>query len=736
MNHRYQTAILAAASTGMVLVAVSCPCTAREHYFSAAQALVRRVTPEYAPNVVFNQDKGLQQPTIESRNGKLVITARNTKEALRAYGYYLRKVARVHLSWNGDNTSAAQFQLPEKKICVPQTLGINYAYNYCTLSYTATHWNRERWVQELDRLALAGYTHVLVTAGLERVWQGFLQEIGYPRKKIRNFIPNPAYAAWWNMGNLEGEGGPVSPTIIKNEAALGRFLVRRMRELGMEPVLQGYVGFLPHDMPADLVKGRIIPQGKWCGHYNRPAIIQPTAEDFPRLAALWYKHLKQVYGYQGKYFGGDLFHEGGNPGGTPFTPAAQAVQAAMLKASPTSTWLIQAWGHNPHPQLIAGTDPAHTLILALDKDMTPGHDISRNYQGRPHVWCELLNFGGNQGMYGGAQLLESMSGNAGGAIGIGLISEGLETNPYYYALLTERINNRESIDPRAFIEEYTHARYGVKDTNLIRAWELLRESVYAPVRLQEGCQESILCARPSLSANKASTWSNPQDYYDKSQVEQAARLLLQAGRQHGLDKLRTYRHDMADVCRQVLADRARTQLPKVKDAYEAKDAISFARESEAYLQLIRDTAAVLATSEDFLLGKFLEGAESKGGKSTAARKQMRQAMLQLITTWTPTHGMLNDYAHRQLSELMSQYYLKRWEAFFNVKKAELQGATLEGEGGQSATQTTENNGEAVSTSYELSKSVDAVEQRFRNAELKLLTTPTGNVIEQSSRVLK
>ena len=114
---------------------------------------------------------------------------------------------------------------------------------------------------------------------------------------------------------------------------------------------------------------------------------------------------------------------------------------------------------------------------------------------------------------------------------------------------------------------------------------------------------------------------------------------------------------------------------------------------------------------------------------------MRQAMLQLITTWTPTGGMLNDYAHRQLSELMSQYYLKRWEAFFNAKKAELRGQALAGEGGRSAAQTTENNGEAVSTSYELSKSVDAVEQNFRKSKLRLRTKPAGKINKVATRIL-
>ena len=735
MNNRLITAILTAASTFTVLVAACMPTSAQTEV-EPAMELVRRVTPEYADKVSFSLSPKAKQAVLSQKEGKLHISADNVRECIRGYGFYLRKIAGVHLSWNGDNKSAAKFTLPESTITIPKALDINFAYNYCTLSYTGTHWTLKRWEQELDRLALGGYTHVLVTAGLEKVWQNFLREIGYPAQKIADFIPNPAYAAWWNMGNLEGEGGPVSKEIIKHEARLGYFLVQRMRQLGLEPVLQGYVGFLPHDMPADKINGRIIPQGKWCGFYNRPAVLQPTAPDFPRIAAAWYKHLHKVYGYKGKFFGGDLFHEGGSTGGTPLTPAAQAVQKAMQKASRGSTWVIQAWGHNPHKDLIAGTDASHTLILALDKDMTPEHNIARNYQGRPHVWCELLNFGGNHGLYGGAELLENMEGDApGGAKGIGLLSEGLETNPLYYALLTERINSREKIDRKSFIKEYTRSRYGVSTSDINKSIRLLLNSVYTPVRLQEGCQESILCARPSLTARKASTWSKPDDYYKHKDVLKAARLLLKAGKQHKLGSLRTYRHDMADLGRQVLADKAREQLPRVKEAYDNGDLKGFKIESEKYLQLIRDTASILATSEDFLLGNFLAGAESKGGKSKTARKQMRQALLQLITTWTPTHGMLNDYAHRQFSELMSHYYLKRWEAFFQVKAAELQGKQLAGEGGRSAVQTTENNGESVSTSYELSKAVDEVELNFRKTTHQFLRTPVGDTIQEAERIL-
>lgn len=704
---------------------------------AAATALVQRVTPQLADSILFRINQQEEAPTLSTQDGKLLIQAANVRECARAYGYYLRHIAHIHFSQNGDNGTENKLILPDRCITVPATHPFNYAYNYCTLSYTGAHWDMKRWERELDMLALSGYNGVLVTAGLESVWMGFLTDLGYSQKQIDNFIANPAYSAWWHMGNLEGEGGPVHRDIIANEKELGRFIVRRLRELGMEPVLQGYVGFLPSGSNAGAIGGRLIPQGKWCHQYVRPAILQPTDPIFGKIAELWYKHIRKVYDYQAKYFGGDLFHEGGNQGGTPLREAAQAVQAAMQKASPGSCWLIQAWGHNPSPQLLSGTDPKHTIILALDKNMSAGHNISRNYQGRPYVWCELANFGGNHGLYGGIPLLENMPADIGGAIGIGLLSEGLEVNPLYYAMVTERINTRGPINRKDFLTRYAKGRYGTEDADIINALELLVNSVYSPVRLQEGCQENILCARPSLTARKASTWSKPDNYYDFAQVRKAAKLMLAAGKKHQLDKLPTWRYDMADLCRQVLADTAREQLPKCKSAFDARDKEAFARESKAYLRLLEQTADVLATSEYFLLGRYLQEAENKAGTDKEARVQMSKALKQLFTTWVPKSGTtLNDYAHRQLSELMRHYYLPRWKAYFRARTLELGGQAAAGESGRSAEESNSNNGEHVSTSHELSASVDAIETGFSKANTPLLLQPQGNIIELAEQLLK
>lgn len=711
-------------------------CSEAQQTVGAPEALVKRLTPQFAERVCFALSEQATQPIISAKKGKLLITAADPAECIRAYGYYLRQYANVHLSQNGDNVGNATFVLPENNIVVPKTGKFNYAYNYCTLSYTGAHWDQKRWERELDLLALSGYKYVLVTSGLERVWELFLQDLNYPKEKISQIIANPVFSAWWHMGNLEGEGDPVHRDIIENEAKLGRFIVSRLREMGMEPVLQGYVGFLPHDMQKKDVGGHIIPQGKWCGVYNRPAILQPTDPAFQRVAALWYKRMAEVYGYTAKYFGGDLFHEGGRKGNTPLTEAAQCVQKAMLTASPQSTWLIQAWGHNPDKRLVAGTDPKHTIILALDKNMMQKHQIARNYQNRPHVWCELANFGGNHGMYGGFGLLETMPEQMGGAIGIGLLSEGLETNPLYYDLLTERISHQGPIDRQAFLTRYASSRYGVKDHNIIKALNILADTVYKPIRLQEGCQESILCARPSLRAVKASTWAKPGDYYDKAQVVEALRLMLEAGKKHGLSQLETYRYDLTDLCRQVLADRARVQLPKCKAAYDAKDLNTFKQESQRFLELIEQTAKVLATNEHFLLGPQLAAAERRAGATPEAQKQMSTALKQIYTTWTDKPGStLNDYAHRQLAELMTHYYLPRWKTYFEVRELVLQGQNIPGEGGDELGERNENNGIAVRAFREKSARVDAIEQAFHRSPVPRIMTPQGDIMKLAEEIL-
>ncbi|MEG2969842.1 MAG: alpha-N-acetylglucosaminidase [Akkermansia sp.] len=658
-------------------VALCAPAHLDPSPITIAQGVVERMTPDAQGLVSFDIDPSLDKKiTISPTKTGIIIKAAHVRELIAGYGWYLKNVAKVHFSWNGDRLDLpTPLPRPDKTITITEPWNIVFAYNYCTLSYTAAFWDWDRWQHELDFLALSGFTHALVTAGLEKTWKDFLTNLGYPQDKIIKFIPNPAAAAWWNMGNLEGHGGPLSQGQINSEALLGKKIVSRMKQMGMTPVLQGYVGFIPSDFEATVpaVKDlKVIPQGEWVG-FKRPAVIDPTCPAFPKFAEAWYKALHQVYGTTSTMYGGDLFHEGGTSGGINVTKAAQVVQSSMQKASPNSNWVIQAWGGNPSNALLLGIDKEHSLILNLTKNLTNHKGGLRTFNGIPWVWCELANFGGKTGMYGGLPLLSQLGSQLSeyqsqGLIGMGTLSEGLETNPLHYSLFSDRLWTTDDIPLDSWLKDYAIQRYGSAPDSIVEALKSLSTSIYSPVRDQEGCTESIICGRPSWDIRKASTWSSGEHYYELSDIIKAAQGYLDAANAHPeLLKQATFHYDFVDIMRQVLADAAFYQLQATRDAYDMKDEKAFKENVRFFLSLITDMDDILGTDEQFLLGTWQTKALNKG-QTPQEKESMDRAAKMMITTWiAKAPQALNDYSNRQWSGLVNDFYLPRWKNFFEAQ---------------------------------------------------------------------
>ena len=112
----------------------------------------------------------------------------------------------------------------------------------------------------------------------------------------------------------------------------------------------------------------------------------------------------------------------------------------------------------------------------------------------------------------------------------------------------------------------------------------------------------------------------------------------------------TFRHDLADVTRQALADLGRPLLSRAKEDAYART---------AFLEAIARTETVLAHEPRWRLDWYEARARRVGGEAGV------RAWRRMVSTWTGRpRGSLNDYAHRQLAGLMGGYYRKRWEAFF------------------------------------------------------------------------
>ena len=636
------------------------------------------------PAVSFKLDKKQKGFRVRANGPTVSVTAGTLNELAAGYGYYLKHGKNLMWSWSA-NRLAPAVPAKQKEFSAETPWEWRYAYNYCTLSYTSAFWGKTEWRNELDRMALNGVNRVLVQAGLEKVWQLTLAELGYPKEKIFAYIPSPAFAAWWNMGNLEGHGGPLTQSQIDGEAALGKFIVSYMRNYGMEPILQGFVGLVPHDFGEHCrLEGlRIIPQGNWVDGFLRPAVLDPTTPAFSKVAEVWYRNLEKVYGVKAKAFGGDLFHEGGKSGGIAVADAAKCVQTAMQKASPGSVWVLQAWHGNPSATLLSGLDKDKCVVLALCKDMVAGTSHGYSYHGAPWVWCELSNFGGNHGLYGSLKVLGKIGvmATADGSdklVGIGLIPEGTEVNPITYDLLYDRIwTPRETVMDDAeiatWIDGYALRRYGKNVPAVNRAWKLLERSVYSPTQDQEGCTESIISARPNRNAQKASTWASGKVYWNPDDVRAAFALLVGAGEKNAaLAALSTYRWDLCDIGRQFASDLARPLLAKAMEAYDAGDKKAFELRSKQFLDLIASTDRLLATHTLWRFGRMYQMALAKG-KSKAEKENSARALKTLLTSWGGKPGSLNDYAHRQLSGLLKDYYLVRWGYFFDAHKKALNG---------------------------------------------------------------
>lgn len=544
---------------------------------------------------------------------------------------------------------------------VPAPPPVRLAYNYCTLSYTFAYFGEKEWADEIDRLANAGYNTALVLDGTFKVWELTLRELGVPEKDVFAFIPDECARAWWLMGNLEGEGGPLDQATIDEDGQRGRFIVRRMREKGIEPVLQGFWGMVPCAFASN-PELRVVEQGLWqC--YRRPAVLDPTSPEFAKTAAVWYKNLEKVYGIKPKYLAGDLFHEGGKTGGMDVTAAVRAVQRAQQKAFPGVTWVVQAWQSNPVPAVRAGLDARFTLIEALVCDMGAfAEDDSQcqlEFDGLPWIWCEVLNFGGNHGLYGNLETFARMGRAAKGVgaasfRGYGSLSEGFFTNPVCNDLFEEMMmrpagSEMTARELDAWLDSWVEKRYGSSDGRLKEAWRILAETAYACPRRQEGTVENVIAGKPSFDIRRVSSWGPANGlYYDAAKLEQALALMDAAA---GAVRSPAFSRDRYDLARQIKANMLRALVPHLKNEPDAR---------KRFAAIAGTMCETNGVPREFLLSTWENLARRRAGERGV------QAWRRMITTWNnPAYGetTLSNYANREYPELIRNTYLPRWKAF-------------------------------------------------------------------------
>lgn len=649
-------------------------------YASPITGLLERIDKGASRKFVIERLKGEKDFfELDQKGNKVVVRGNNYVSIATGINWYLKYYAGINLSWNG-----MQADLPEvlppvlKKERHETDLKLRYDFNYCTFSYSMAFWDWKRWEQEIDWMALHGINLPLAMVGTDVVWKNVLEELGYTREEINAFIAGPGFQAWWLMNNLEGWGGPNPDSWYERQEELQKRILKRMREYGIEPVLPGYSGMVPHNAK-DRLGLNVADPGRWNG-YPRPAFLQPTDPQFERIAALYYREMTRLYG-KASYYSMDPFHEGGNTSGVDLEAAGKAIWKAMKQANPRAAWVVQAWGANPRPQMIRDLPAGDMVVLDLFSESRPqwGDPASSWYRKEgfgQHDWlfCMLLNYGGNVGLHGKmAHLIEEFykakDSSFGKTLkGVGMTMEGIENNPVMYELLCELPWREQRFSKDEWLEGYLKARYGKSDSQVSQAWMLLSNTIYncPAASTQQGTHESILCARPSWKAYQVSSWSEMSDYYDPADVIRAAGMMVDAAERFRGNN--NFEYDLVDIVRQAVAEKGRLMYRVLVDAYKAGDRELFKLSSDRFLRLILMQDRLLATRPEFKVGRWLESARNLG--STEEEKDWYEwnARVQ-ITTWgnrvAADDGGLHDYAHREWNGLLRDFYYLRWKTWLD-----------------------------------------------------------------------
>ncbi|WP_308408717.1 alpha-N-acetylglucosaminidase [Streptomyces sp. AC627_RSS907] len=610
--------------------------------------------------------------TVSGRAGHVRVQGTSPAVLLSGVNWYLKYTAKVDIGWPGRSTAKLPRTLPAPARPVRKDASVphRFALNDTDDGYSGAYRDWASYEKQIDLLALHGVNEVFVQMGADAVYYETLQEFGYSKDELRSWIPGPAHQPWWLMQNMSGFAGPVSERLIEDRARLGRRIADRLRRLGMTPVLPGYYGTVPPGFTEKNSTGPVVPQGTWVG-FERPDWLDPRSPVFPRVAASFYRHQRELFGDSTMYKM-DLLHEGGRPGDVPVPDAAKAVMDALQTARPGAVWTLIGWQKNPSPQIIDAVDKSRLLIVDGLSDRYDGLDRETTWHGAPYAFGTIPNFGGHTTIGANTAVwterFDQWRTKPGSALsGIAYLPEGTGGNPVAYELFTELAWRTRPVDHRAWYSAYAERRYGGADPAAARAWELLRQGPYStPSGSWSESQDSLFAARPRLNATTAASWSPGAMRYDPSTVQRALAELLKVA--PALRTTDAYRFDLVDVARQALANRSRTLLPLIRAAYEAGDLPRFRERAAEWKRDLALLDRLLATDTRFLLGPWLEDAKSWGG-TEAERAAAEFDARSILTTWGHRSGSdtggLRDYANREWSGLVSDFYAMRWTTYLD-----------------------------------------------------------------------
>jgi alpha-N-acetylglucosaminidase len=240
--------------------------------------------------------------------------------------------------------------------------------------------------------------------------------------------------------------------------------------------------------------------------------------------------------------------------------------------------------------------------------------------------------------------------------GMGLMMEGLDYNPVTYELVTDLMWEKSVPDLKEWKRKYLKSRYGNLNDSLIWGWDHIFDYYYTKSGLFE---INPITKRPYLVKD---------DIWPSSDAVKGISCLIAAC--PDLYNIDAYQFDLVNLFRQVFGQYAGHILHEITISYQEKNISQFEASVKEFLTLSHKLEELMATREEFLFGKWTGDSRKHASNSVEAGLYEWDARA-IITTWGGR--VLYGYAIKDWAGLYNDYYLPKWEKFFEAMRSEIKG---------------------------------------------------------------
>lgn len=674
--------------TTAILLCTGLGCTSCSDYTTeetnpeivAVKGLVHRIIPEKERSFVFEllpaEDKDYFR--LESRGNRIAIGGNNANSMAVGLNYYLKYYCLVEVGWFKSDGFKMPRRLPkvDSPVRIEARVDKRFFFNYCTYGYTMPWWGWEEWEHVIDWMALNGVNLPLAITGQEAIWYRIWTEMGLSDEEVRNYFTGPAHLPWHRMQNIDRWGGPLPKSWLEGQMELQKKITERERQFNMKPVLPAFAGHVPRELKRIHPEATITQHVLWGGfpEENVCYFLDPMSVLYTEIQKKFVEKESEIYGTDHIY-GIDIFNEMTPPSPEPeyLGRVSRQVYESLAKADPQAIWLQMGWlFYNERYYWLNDRVKAYLTSFPKEKQLILDYyceqqevwQRTEQFFGVPYIWCYLGNFGGNTALAGDLKEIDRRIENtfvSGGDSfnGIGSTLEGFDCNPFVYEYVLEKAWD---MPQHRNMDQWTQCladqRIGTIDVNGRAAWKLLVDSIYLAPAVS--WQKALVNARPSFGQHPVTYYANTRFKYDNAKLREVLRLLLEADGRNT-----AYSFDVANITRQWLSNRFQQVFGLYEDAYGSRDREKMRSLAGEMTEMLDDIDEIVSTQSAFLVGKWIADAR-KWGTTPQEADYFESNARNLITTWSDSAMVLNDYAARSWGGMVKTYCKPRWTMFFEA----------------------------------------------------------------------